>query len=166
GPDKSVYLVVSEEATRLLSKLIVQRFSGEGELLWGQEGMRAILRDSRQTQVECKADGLGHLLLGWKDYWNEASEVHAQRIDFSGRRLWGDDGVIVTAPAGMPSEPIRMASLGQGASGFAWTEVIFEEPTVLVARITPEGSIAWDPKGQNVTPRRTSGRNPAVGGDS
>src|SRR5206468_2057765 len=65
-----------------------------------------------------------------------------------------------------PNEAIQMAALGQGAAGFAWTEVVFEEPTALVQRITPEGSFTWEAGGFHVTPRRSGGRNPTVGGDS
>ncbi len=79
-----------------------QRFSPEGQRLWGDEGARG--RDlSRLTAEEPRAvaTGDGGLLVFWRD-WNDYSSdastvfLRGQRFGPDGVRQWGDDGKIVS----------------------------------------------------------------------
>lgn len=76
-----------------------QRFSLEGQRLWGTGGARGSLSSLAAEEPKAVAAGDGGLLVFWRD-WDEVSDdpkvfLRGQRLGPDGVRRWGDDGTII-----------------------------------------------------------------------
>ena len=80
--------------------LYCQRFSPEGQRLWGTRGARGSLSPLRAEEPKAVAAGDGGLLVFWRDWGWVADDdpkvfLRGQRLGPDGVRRWGDDGTIV-----------------------------------------------------------------------
>jgi hypothetical protein len=76
-----------------------QRFSPEGQRLWGTEGARGSLAPLYAEEPKAVAAGDGGLLVFWRD-WDQASGspkvfLRGQGLGPDGVRHWGDNGTIL-----------------------------------------------------------------------
>lgn len=78
-----------------------QRFSPEGQRLWGTGGARGTLSPLDAEEPKAVAAGDGGLLVFWRDWGsvfsvsdNEEVFLRGQRLGPDGVRHWGDDGTI------------------------------------------------------------------------
>jgi hypothetical protein len=105
-----------------------QRFSPEGQRLWGTEGaMGRRLSPLYAEEPKAVAAGDGGLLVFWRDWaaWDEEDEktfLRGQRLGPDGSRRWGDDGTIIfktTFPCanGCILTPPWISAVSDGAGG-------------------------------------------------
>ncbi|MFP5285232.1 MAG: hypothetical protein ACLGI9_05800, partial [Thermoanaerobaculia bacterium] len=76
-----------------------QRFSPEGQRLWGTGGARGSRSSRFAEEPKAVAVGDGGLIVFWRDWDSVSSDekvfLRGQRLGPDGGRRWGDDGTIV-----------------------------------------------------------------------
>ena len=78
--------------------LLMQRINPDGSLGFPKPGVRVSTRFTRQFGVDLEHDPLTHdLFVVWRDGLLDQQRVFAQRMRVNGARLWGDEGVEVSA---------------------------------------------------------------------
>ena len=60
------------------------------------------------------------MIVAWRDEANQASELRVQRVDFQGNRLWGLEGLKITAPIGVSEFPRMAAAWERAKVILAW----------------------------------------------
>ncbi len=140
--DGGTLIVWREELPVGRSVLMAQRRDANGQPLWPQSGLRVSLRASNQTNPRVVYDNVSGLIVAWRDEVNNASELRVQRIDFQGNRLWGLEGLKVTAPVGLSEFP-QIAPLGTGEVVVAWTASADQTNQIFLQKAGPERSLKW-----------------------
>jgi hypothetical protein len=114
---------------RFYKSFIVQRIDGSGRLCFGPEG-KAI--DSGVDASEIGSlpvlipDGVGGAILSY-EYLAPAGrsdldeDIKGQRIDSTGRKLWGDSGVYISSADSSQQTPALIPD-GQGGAVVVWTD--------------------------------------------
>ncbi|MEX0876275.1 MAG: GC-type dockerin domain-anchored protein [Phycisphaerales bacterium] len=78
--------------------LFMQRILPDGSLAFPMPGVRVSLSDERQFDVDLESDPVsGDMLITWRHGLFDAQWVYAQRMSISGDRLWGEDGIELSA---------------------------------------------------------------------
>ncbi|HEX6900100.1 MAG TPA: hypothetical protein VF789_10320 [Thermoanaerobaculia bacterium] len=148
-----------------------QRFSPEGQRLWGAEGaMGRRLAPMHAEEPKAVVAGDGGLLVFWRDWavWGEKAILRGQRLGPDGGRRWGDDGTIVSRnrypcpdDTGCALTPPWIFAVSDGAGGaiVAFEDHIGRLPEgvdfnhVTAQRISAAGERLWG-EGVSVVPSR------------
>lgn len=159
GQDFSVKAAWIER--RLLGALnvYVQNLNAAGATLWG-DGILAGRGSGEQSAIQLLAASEGSLLLGWQDGRNDQADIYGQRIDASGRLLWGAEGVAVARYTRSQTSP-RLAPDGQEGFICVWLDDRSGE-NLAAQRITKEGQPAWAGDGVPLKLRNGDVTQPAI----
>ena len=132
-------------------RVYAQRISAEGELLWGETGIRLCNQNSSQSYCDIIGDGAGGALAVWKDSRHSPTQsIYAQRIDQDGSLLWGGSGALVVTMEGSIS---RLRTVTDGAGGLivTWNDFYCDDwdcyVTVRAQRLNSLGERDWAPGG-------------------
>jgi hypothetical protein len=160
-----VYLVWPEERYANRWVLVGQHRNAQGRVTWAKEGLRISLRPSDQSRPRVVYDGQAGAVVVWKDFREAASQIMAQRMDFQGNRLWGPEGVLITAPAGEAKQFPMLAPLGDGSAAFGWIASASASSRLFLQTLTAKGVIGWAPAGINLSYGSWDEWNPSLAGD-
>ena len=132
-----------------------QRMDADGNILWGDEGVKVCTQDTIQWDPAICSDGDGGAIVVWTDWRDAEGHIYAQRIDSNGNVKWQKDGIpVCTAHPGCCA-PYIIHDGGTGAfiSWYAGPEG--EDPRCYVQRIdsyfgfsAPACSLALDIDGE------------------
>lgn len=79
--------------------IFIQRIDGSGNLLWGQDGIRAYDYGVYSNQIYLLRDKSNGVYLAWpgEDYciYGYCNNIRMQRFNSAGTRLWAEDGAVV-----------------------------------------------------------------------
>ncbi len=159
------YIAWSERRFPDRDVLMIQHINAQGYALWGKEGVRVSLRPSDQRRPRVIPDGSAGAIVAWNDVRESASQLQTQRIDYQGMRLWGNEGQVVTAPAGLGKEVPNMDDAGRGSSVLAWVAAPQGSNEVFLQSMTPNGELRWNPNGEVVAIGQWEQWNPVLYGD-
>ena len=71
--------------------------------------------------------------------------VNAQRIDATGTRLWGDDGIVLVAQSPTEQSGLGVLALADGGALFSWASGSSPQPMpVQVSRLDTAGTAVWE----------------------
>jgi len=157
-----LYVVWREKMYADRAVLMAQHLNAQAVPLW-PVAIRVSLRPSDQRQPVVAFDGAAGLIISWADYLDFSSDWRVQRINYQGFRLWGLEGVEMTAPAGTGSSALRIAPWGQGSLTVAWVDAENGHSRVQVRRINPQGLPLADEKNAPVS--AGDQWNPVLSGD-
>lgn len=98
------------------------------------------------------SDGSGGVISVW--YGEEGTNARAQRLDATGRELWGPDGVTLTLREGQWSLAVPD---GRGGVFISWSAAEFKgcelsEVSYYVQRVDAEGNLPWGDEGILLNP--------------
>ena len=99
--------------------LYAQRLDINGHNLWASDGIKVVTGDHIQIQPSIATDGDGGLLVVWRDYRYDQSDIFAQRLDENGQPLWDPEGTAVCVHLGT-KEYAQCISDGEGGLIAAW----------------------------------------------
>ena len=98
------------------------------------------------SRMKMLLDGAGGLMVAWTDSRNGNSDIFAQRIDASGTKLWGADGLAVCTD--LSSQYLNgIVPDGRGGLVAQWLDYRDGTGAVWVQRIKSYGSPAWAANG-------------------
>ena len=159
------YLVWSEKDYPDRWVLVAQHMNPQGQESWGPTGIRVSLRPSEQRHPRAVFDGQAGVIVAWKDFRESSSQVQVQRLDFGGNRLWGNPGVVVTAPAGPSHEAPILVPLGGGEAVAAWVAQQSGKNRLFLQSMNASGAFRWASQGINITFGDWDQWNPVLYGD-
>ena len=157
-----LYIVWVEKMFANRAVLKSQHLNAQAVPLW-PDAIRISLRPSDQKQPSIAFDRAAGAMVSWADYRDLASDWRVQRINYQGFRLWGLEGIEITAPAGNGSSPLRLAPWGQGSLTVAWVDSDRGHRRVKERQINPRGTLVSEEK----LPPLTNGEewNPVLTGE-
>jgi hypothetical protein len=138
------------------SQVFSQKVNQAGQLVWIPNGV--LVADIPyapqgipygQGDPEIASDGFGGALVVWADFRAVSNiDVYAQRIDQTGNRAWGMEGL---ALARMPGEQFSAHVITSGSGGgiFSWADSRDGdgEFDVYAQKVDPTGAILWPADG-------------------
>lgn len=149
------------------ANVFCQRFSADGQRLWGSRAVQAVTSNStyRLEPPLAISDGNDGLLVFWRDVRPGRGPgtvtFRGQRLGPDGSRLWGDEGRIVYKRR-LPSKYgvyrlLNLVSDGNGGAILAFNDwpgppsPIETERVVIVQRVSGDGDNLWGSGGLVVT---------------
>jgi hypothetical protein len=96
------------------NQIVVQKINLYGKKLWAKEGIKLSSTSfslGNQTGPHLSNDGSGGCIVVWHDDRDRLNrDVYAQRLDYQGNRLWGNDGMLIWNRAGVEASSLRAGS--------------------------------------------------------
>ena len=118
----------------------LQRLDGEGNPLWGDNGILIADRGYSSTQdYDLDVDASGHAVLAFRDDRFGGDRVTAQRVSPDGDLMWGVNGIQFSDGSLFVASP-DVATTSDGASVIAWGS----ESETRLARISAGGTVEWE----------------------
>ena len=144
--------------------LMAQHINAFGAPLWSSKGSRVSLRPSEQKSARIVYDGNAGVIVVWNDFREDASQLQAQRLNYQGNRLWGLEGILVTAPAGEPDRAPHLGEVGRGSAVFAWKASSSAADRLFLQLADASGKLRW---GQGIELNKGNWQewNPVLHGD-
>ncbi len=80
-----------------VGRILVQKFYGDGTSLWDDEPFLLAGSYNNQWNAKITRTNDGGYVVAWLEQMNNQTVIKAQKLDFSGNKLWADAGVIIPA---------------------------------------------------------------------
>jgi len=126
--------------------IFAQRIDASGRPVWEKDGIvvcQILVSDEWDPSIV--DDGAGGAIICWRE--SPGQKLRAQRVDATGRTMWGD-GVTICAASG---EKPRASLISDGSGGaiFTWEDRRSGEHDIYAQRVTASGQIApgWSQDG-------------------
>ncbi|MBA7559057.1 MAG: hypothetical protein GH159_03375 [Dehalococcoidia bacterium] len=117
--------------------------------LWPEEGVVVCSALSQSPRFDATSDGKGGMVVIWID---SERRLYAQRLDYYGQKLWGDEGVLIAQGACELSVWVE----GDSNSGFVvgWTSgfTTYHPDDSYIQKIDAEGNVHWGERGIKISP--------------
>lgn len=129
--------------------IYAQRISGDGQILWAENGVPICTFAKWQVYPIPVVDGLGGAYIVWDDGRSFNSQVYAQRVDQNGNIMWAADGlaVAVIPPEQGQSDP-KIISDGLGSAIVTWTDLRSGiNMDVYTQKLDKDGNRLWGDSG-------------------
>jgi len=138
--------------------LYAQRINSAGSLVWSSSGMISATGPGNifSTQILPKDDGA---FLVWADDRADAGDLYTQRINGSGVRLWGSQGIVLDSSASYSKDP-AIDHDGQGGFIVAWAS-----DSIRTQRVADSGDLAWGTNGISLPSLYPQVAYPTIMGD-
>ena len=141
--------------------IYAQRIDATGESLWAQGGIEVWKGEGslRSPYFSVAADGSGGVIVVWNytekgKRADQSPSLRAQRLDASGKKLWGESGVLVTSGSQGYLTPALIAPDGNGGAFFSWAagKNIHKATLSYAQRASAEGKLLWGEDGIRLNP--------------
>ena len=133
--DDGVYVSWAESSTGANYDIKMQKFSYEGEKLWGEDGLSVCAKDSTQQKQDMCEISNGYYLLAWEDQFGVETDIYMNIVRSDGTLISGDEGEVVTTELKNQYTPL-VASLGNGKAFVAWADGISSGKTEILGVYT------------------------------
>ena len=141
--------------------IYTQKVSEDGDLMWGETGVRCSDFEFDQNSPKICNDGEGGAIVAWKGLTNDWSfDIYMQRLDEDGNRLWGDEGIRVTGTE-IDELVEAIISDGEGGAVILWLAQNSRRETdddLWIERFDPNGESMWGDSGVVVCQERNKQR--------
>jgi len=127
------------------SDIYAQRIDGEGNILWGPDGVPVYVEPLYQYDPEIVDDGAGGAIVLFVSIENNSPAIHALRIDADGHKLWPEDVQVW--------EGAYVSAISDGSGGAISVWYSDEESEARVQRLDAAGRELWGPDGTTLTLR-------------
>lgn len=156
----------ARDGSSSLSGLRAQCLDDDGNPVWALQGVRVCTVATSQETIDVVTDGAGGMIVVWTDSRTGDYDVYAQRIDVTGTRLWGDEGLPVAVEI---RHQYRVAALADGAGGvfLAWDDArrTSGSSDIYLQRLDADGNAAFAPSGMVVSAASAFERHVALASD-
>lgn len=127
--------------------IYAQRVSGDGTVMWAQDGIPICTASSWQVFHHVAPDGFGGAIISWDDGRSGNSQVYVQRVNREGQILWNADGVLVADTSAGESDS-ELVSDGAGGALIVWNDYrALDNIDIYAQKITSSGTRQWGTQG-------------------
>lgn len=120
-----------------------QRIDGNGNPLWGPNGVVVCAAANDQYVDDIAPDGSGGAVIVWTDFRSGSDDdVYAQQLDSSGNPLWASDGVPVIALSSLQRSAVVLPNFI-----VAWEDFRNGNSDIYVQKLDAAGSPIWTATG-------------------
>lgn len=121
-------------------EIVIQRIDGDGNYLWGDDGVRLSFDWRNSSWPSLAPDGAGGVFVAWQntDYSHES---YLQRVDGAGEILWVEGGIKISDAEPSQTYP-QVLPDGAGGVYLAWTDSRASQD-VYVQRFDADGIEQW-----------------------
>jgi hypothetical protein len=126
-------------------RIYAQRINATGDAVWTTNGVAAAYNNYSKLTPRICSDGAGGAIINWRH--NTNSYMYAQRINSTGGREWGDDGLTMTSSTqGQYFNEIE--SDGAGGAYIVWCQDM-SSLSIIAQHVNSSGAITW-PSGRQI----------------
>jgi hypothetical protein len=141
------FIIAWEDGRAGYYDIYAQKIDDSGKLLWKKDGVAACSSPGNQNFVQMTGDGRGGAIIVWQDYRSGNSDIFAQKIESSGRPLWGEGGIPVCKASAGQFAP-EIISDGAGGAIVAWHDYRNGKgEDIFAQRIDDSGNVLWQENG-------------------
>jgi predicted lipoprotein with Yx(FWY)xxD motif len=161
-----VYIAFQDFRNGMDYDVYVQHLGPNGEYLWGT-GILACNAPGSQTNPKIDPDPNGGLIVAWTDKRNMIDyDIYAQRIDFNGNILWGNEGKTVCSVPGNQSAIDLLSNSVVDGVILTWKdERTGVDYDIYCNRLDWNGNQTWTMNGMPVCVNSGDQINPNITGD-
>lgn len=101
-----------------------------------------------EWQRTADLDDSDEFIFAWSDTRQGGRDVYIQKINESGEKLWGDNGLTVVEQIGRQEDPILIAD-GQGGAYIVWVDYKDEpdDGDIYAQHVSSNGQLSWSQEG-------------------
>jgi len=143
-------------------RIRVQRIDSNGQPLWGNNGIgvRVTSSDNNETCSSVSSDAHGGAIVTWIKETGSPDEYYVQRLDSSGEKMWGDEGILL----GYSTSPSTKPCLITFSADSCFIEQYIQDLTAHYQKINLAGEFLWGDEGTACTIYCTTELFPTAGG--
>ncbi|MFZ1729400.1 MAG: choice-of-anchor D domain-containing protein [Bacteroidota bacterium] len=119
GKDGAIICWSDERVSQNSFDVYAQRIDKDGFIRWTVNGNVVSNAYNSQSQPDIVSDDAGGAIIVWTDTRNGDNDIYIQRIDSTGKVLWGVDGVALTADTSNQADP-KLTTDGQHGAIVTW----------------------------------------------
>jgi hypothetical protein len=146
------------EAGRL-GDIFAQKVNSNGDPLWSPDGVAACTSDDGQYQIQLVSDGVGGVIIFWRD--EGSGGICAQHLTSTGEIApgWLLNGLLISGSywGDVPAADTD----GNGGAIVTWQF----NSNIYAQRVSPEGSLLWNPSGVPICTYSGEQSNPQLCAD-
>ncbi len=160
-------IVTWEDQRGISSTIYAQRVDSSGDLKWTTDGELVCNTITPQYDPEIVTDDHHGAIITWYEYRGSDADVFAQRVDSSGSKLWGANGVTISAETSNQIGP-RIVSDGYHGAIIVWYDYRnsgLTEYDIYAQRVDSLGSVLWAANGEAVCQADSTQDSPQIVSD-
>ncbi|MDI6808207.1 MAG: T9SS type A sorting domain-containing protein [Candidatus Eisenbacteria bacterium] len=146
------------------TQIYVQHIDALGAVQWTADGVAITTGANDRYDPAPVSDGLGGVIIAWRDSRNGNMDIYAQRIDASGAVQWTANGVAVTTAAGGQYDPVIVRDGSDGAI-ITWRDTRNTDEDIFAQRVSGSGGAKWATDGVAVSTAQNSQSGQAIVSD-
>ena len=146
-----------------LKDIYGQKVSGQGELLWGKNGIAICGDNGDQTETAIISDNSGGAYIAWTDYrrGERNPDIYTQRVEAAGKLVWQKDGIPVCGAPDVQRTP-QLTVNREGNVVVAWTDKGGGSYDIYAQSLNPEGKTFWLTDGIPINQSARTQQNPKL----
>ncbi len=156
GSDGSTIVVWEDHRLGEIYAIYAQRIAANGDLLWGESGLKVADYFDEQSSPHVLSDEEGGAFVGWRAAGDAGdNNIFIQRLNSDGNKLWGNDGIaLITTEADEQIE--QMIADGEGGFVVTWLKSVLDPETfqwddnIWANRVNPDGDGTWGENGDGI----------------
>ncbi len=131
--------------------IFAQRIDGDGNLLWGTDGITVCSYTSNQQYPKLCTDGNSGAIITWQDSRSTytVTDIYAQKVTSSGVTAWTSAGVAICAASFDQTKP-QITEDGNGGAYIVWEDYRkgMGRAYAIYAQRILSGTVQWDNNGK------------------
>jgi hypothetical protein len=133
------------------SDIYVQRIDRDGNILWEPDGVPISITVGSQSDPEIVQDGLGGVIIAWRDARSGTYHVYVQRVDGSGNVMWTPNGIPVCSVVYPQYMPLVVPD-GRGNYFVSWRDDRHGYGQIYCQKLDGGGNPLWPAEAVQVCP--------------
>jgi len=146
--------------------IYMQHVDGDGEMLLPDDGLAVCTAAGHQYYPTLVRGPGEEVIVAWQDKRAGNFDIYAQRVNTTGKALWGKNGALVCGSKADQVDPV-MTTDGSGGAIIAWTDYRHNSgfADIYTQKVNWNGGTAWELNGIAVSQASNNQWNPQVVSD-
>ncbi len=152
GDQSILFWETSSTIDSIFPQFFTQKINSYGETVWGKDVAVTIKDTLIRSSHKLVSDGLNGVIITWeqRSINNETTDVYAQRIDSTGKVLWGPTGIKVSGAEGSQITPLIISD-NKGGALISWNDsrndLTNNNWDIYAQHVNSAGEILWEENG-------------------
>ena len=144
--------------------IYAQRIDAQGRILWTTGGVPVCQAEGTQWFPKIVSDSANGAIISWMDRRSGNFDIYAQKVDYTGKLIWQQNGVPVCQANGN-QENVDMVQNEEGGAIIIWKDSRPEAPGLYVQKIDKDGKPALNYNGILVSQNSDQASPPKIAPD-